>query len=216
MGIALASLPPVGPHAAPGGAPRAADDSAVRILAFGDSLVAGYGLPKGAGLPAQLEQALRARGWPVSVINAGVSGDTTAGGLSRLDWSLADGPDIVILALGANDMLRGVDPGDSRANLDAMLQRLKQANLPVLLVGMYAQRNLGPEYREAFEAIYPALAEKHDVPLMPFLLEGVAMEPALNQDDGIHPNAVGVEVIVGNMLPYLTPLLERVVTKEQG
>lgn len=197
-------------------AARAADAGTIRILAFGDSLVAGYGLPRGAGLPGQLQKALRAKGWPVTVINAGVSGDTTAGGLARLAWSLADKPDIVIVALGANDMLRGVDPADSRANLDEMLQTLKRRGLPVLLAGMYAQRNLGPEYREAFEAIYPQLAEKHDVALMPFLLEDVAMQPALNQADGIHPNAAGVDVIVGNMLPFLTPLLERVADRGRG
>ncbi len=177
------------------------------ILAFGDSLTAGYGLPAEQGLPAQLEAALRERGWPVDVIDAGISGETTAGGRARLDWNLAERPDAVILALGANDMLRGIDPANSRENLAAMIETIKQREIPLLLAGMLAQRNLGPDYQQAFEAIYPELAAEYDVALMPFLLEGVALDPSLNQPDGIHPNAAGVAVIVENMLEYLTPLL---------
>lgn len=179
-----------------------------RVLAFGASIVQGYGLPPGAGLTAQLESALAARGRDVAIVNAGVSGDTTAGGLARLDWTLADDFDLAILALGSNDGLRGLDPADTRANLDAMLTRFEQKGVPVLLVGMYAPRNLGADYVAAFDAIYPALAATHPVAgFMPFLLEGVALDPALNQVDGIHPNEAGVAVMVEKMLPYLLPLL---------
>jgi acyl-CoA thioesterase-1 len=179
-----------------------------RILAFGASIVQGFGLPPGEGLTGRLEAALEARGHAVAIVNAGVSGDTTAGGLARLDWTLAEDYDLAILALGSNDGLRGIDPADTRANLDAMLARFEAAGVPVLLVGMYAPRNLGADYVAEFDAIYPALAEAHRVAgFMPFLLEGVATDPALNQEDGIHPNEAGVAVMVGNMLPYLLPLL---------
>ncbi len=186
-----------------------ADEEKIDILAYGDSLVAGYGLPAEAAFPSQLEAELQARGHQVNVINAGVSGDTTAGGLARLDWTLAgDAPDIVLLALGANDALRGIDPASTKDNLDAMLDRLLEDNIPVLLAGMMAPRNWGREYQEAFDSLYPALAEKHDVPLYPFILEGVATDPALNQADGIHPNAQGVKVMVEGLAPALEPLIE--------
>ncbi len=179
----------------------------VRLLAFGDSLTAGYGLPEADGFVARLEAALAARGHAVEVINGGVSGDTTAGGRDRLEWALGDDPDAVILALGANDGLRGLDPAVTRDNLASMLATLAARDLPVLLVGMLAPPNLGPDYGARFDAVYPALAEEWGVPLYPFFLEGVATDPALNQADGIHPNAAGVEVIVEAMLPAVEALL---------
>lgn len=180
----------------------------VRILAFGDSLTAGYGLPEGDGFVPQLQMALQKMGREVSVINGGVSGDTTAGGLSRLDWMLADKPDVVILELGANDMLRGLAPAEARANLDAIVQRIQQSGAKLLLVGMMAARNMGEEYRQQFDAIYPDLAKQHGVPLYPFFLEGVAARPELNQSDGLHPTKEGVAVIVANILPAVTGLLD--------
>jgi acyl-CoA thioesterase-1 len=181
----------------------------IRILAFGASIVQGYGLPPGEGLTGRLEAALDARGHEVRIVNAGVSGDTTAGGLARLDWTLAEDYDLAILALGSNDGLRGIDPATTRANLDAMLSKFAAKGIPVLFVGMYAPRNLGADYVAEFDAIYPALAQAHHVAgFMPFLLEGVAMDPALNQADGIHPNEAGVAVMVETMIPYLLPLLQ--------
>ncbi len=178
------------------------------ILAFGDSLTAGYGLPTAEGFTAQLERALKARGLDVVVKNAGVSGETTAGGRARLAWTLADEkPDLVLLELGANDALRGLDPEEMRRNLDAMLTELKRREVPVLLAGMQAPRNLGPEYRAAYDNVFIELAEKHDVPLYPFFLDGVAMAPDLNQPDGIHPNAEGVAVIVERIVPHVARAL---------
>lgn len=178
-----------------------------RIVGFGDSLMAGYQLAPGEGFPEKLEAALRARGHDVTVANAGVSGDTTSGGLSRLDWSVPEETDLVILELGANDMLRGLDPATTKANLDAMIQRLKERGIDVLLAGMLAAPNLGRDYRQTFDAIYPSLAEKHDIPLVPFFLEGVAANSALLLEDGMHPNAAGVEVMVEAMLPAVEALL---------
>jgi acyl-CoA thioesterase-1 len=175
----------------------------LRILAFGDSLTAGYGLNEQDSFPAQLELALGAAGVNASVINAGVSGDTSAGGLARLDWALVDRPDLVIVELGANDALRGLDPATIAANLDAILTRLRADGRGVLLAGMWAPPNLGADYADAFNAIYPVLAERHGVPLYPFFLDGVAADRALNQDDGIHPNAAGVRVIVRRILPHV-------------
>lgn len=175
----------------------------LRILALGDSLTAGFGLGPGQGFVPQLQRALNDRGVQAQVLDAGVSGDTTAGGLSRLDWALADKPDLVILELGANDMLRGTDPAETRANLDAMLAKLKAAKVGVLLAGMRAAPNLGAEYATAFEGIYRDLAAKYDVPLYPFFLEGVAADPTLNQPDGIHPNEAGVAEIVRRILPQV-------------
>lgn len=181
----------------------------VRILAFGDSLTAGYGLPADQGFVARLQQALDDEGLAAQVIDGGVSGDTTAGGLARLDWSLADQPDAVILELGANDGLRGLDPAATRENLDAMLGRLAAAGKPVLLAGMLAPPNLGPEYGAEFNRIYPELAASHGVLFYPFFLDGVAAEPALNQGDGIHPNEAGVRVIIERMLPEVRRLIEQ-------
>ncbi len=179
-----------------------------RLLLLGDSLTAGYGLPAGQGFPAQLEGALRERGFRGTVIDAGVSGDTSAGGLERLDWVLGDRPTHAIVALGANDALRGLDPGQTEANLDAILTRLKEAGVAVLLVGMYAPRNLGADYVEAFDGLYARLARKHQVAFYPFFLEGVAADPALNQADGIHPNAEGVAVMVRNILRHVEALID--------
>jgi acyl-CoA thioesterase-1 len=178
------------------------------VLAFGDSLTAGYGLPAADGFTTQLERALKERGLDVTVKNAGVSGDTSAGGRARLAWPLGDDPpDLVLLELGANDALRGLDPEEMRRNLDAMLAELKRRNVPVLLAGMRAPRNLGPEYREAYDKVFAELADRYDVPLYPFFLDGVAMKPELNQPDGIHPNAQGVAAVVARLAPYVVRAL---------
>ncbi len=179
----------------------------IRLLALGDSLTAGYGLPRPDAFTTRLEASLRAAGQPVRVINAGVSGDTTAGGLARLDWALADKPDAAIVELGANDGLRGLDPVATAANLDAIVGRLKAAGVAVLVAGMKAPPNLGAEYGAAFNGIYGAVAARHGVALYPFFLDGVAADPALNQDDGIHPSAAGVAVIVERLLPHVLALL---------
>ena len=172
-----------------------------RIVGFGDSLMAGYQLDPGQSFPEKLEAALTARGHDVVIANAGVSGDTSSGGLSRLDWSVPDGTGLVILELGANDMLRGISPDITEKNLDAMLARLQARNIAVLLAGMRAAPNLGPDYQEAFDGLYPRLAEAHGVPFYPFFLDGVAGNAALNQADGMHPNAAGVDLIVEHILP---------------
>jgi acyl-CoA thioesterase-1 len=182
---------------------------AFRLLAFGDSLIHGYGLAAGQTLPERLEAALRARGLAVEVINGGNSGDTTASGRARLDWTLGGAPpDLVLVALGGNDALRGLDPVAAYDNLDAILTRLGEAGLPVLLAGMLAPRNLGADYTAAFDAVFPKLAEKHGAVFYPFLLDGVALDPALNQADGIHPNAAGVEVIAARLAPRLGAMIE--------
>jgi acyl-CoA thioesterase-1 len=181
--------------------PPAPAGRTLKLVAFGDSLSAGYNLPGSAAFPAVLEKALREKGFPVEIVNAGVSGDTTQGGLERLDWSVPDGTDGVILELGANDALRGIDPAQTRQSLEAMVMRLKERGIPVMLAGMYAPRNLGADYAKRFDAIYPALAEKHGLVLYPFFLEGIAGDRALNQADGLHPTADGVKVVVRNILP---------------
>lgn len=178
-----------------------------RILALGDSLTAGYGLPAGAGFASQLQRALTARGHDVRVIDAGVSGDTTAGGLARLDWALADTPQVAIVELGANDALRGLDPDQAYRNLDAILSRLKRDGVRVLLVGMVAPANWGPDYTRRFNTIYGRLAEKHGVPLYPFFLDGVAKDPRLNLPDGLHPTADGIGVIVERILPHVEQVI---------
>lgn len=190
--------------------PGPARATPARLLVFGDSLVAGYSLPPDAAYPAQLAKALQARGIAdVTVLNAGVSGDTTAAALARLDWALAEKPTHVLVELGANDMLRGLAPEQARANLDAILVRLKQANLPVLLAGMLAAPNLGADYGRRFNAIYPDLAQKHAVPLYPFFLDGIAGEPKLNLSDGMHPTREGVAVMVERSLPHILRFLGR-------
>ncbi|SHJ39658.1 acyl-CoA thioesterase-1 [Malonomonas rubra DSM 5091] len=190
--------------------PLRAETTPIRIVVLGDSLTAGYGLPQQAAFPAQLEIALQGRGHKVKVFNAGVSGDTSFGGLSRLDWALTDQPDLVIIELGANDALRGLQPIQTRQNLDTILHRLKQKNIRAVLAGMKAPRNLGEAYYNSFDSIYPELAQQHQVPLYPFFLDGVAGIPELNQPDGIHPTMIGVNVIVDKMLPLLEEVLEEI------
>jgi acyl-CoA thioesterase-1 len=194
---------------APAQVPAEAADP-IRILAFGDSLTAGYGLSEAQSLPAQLADALNNMGRPVTVINGGVSGDTTADGLTRIDWALADKPQIMILALGGNDMLRGVDPGTTRANLDAIIEKAKAQGVEIVLAGMLAPPNLGAEYKSAYDAVYSDLAKAHNLLFMPFLLQDVAQDSDLNQADGIHPNGDGVAVMVHNLLPYVTEAMDRV------
>ncbi len=185
--------------------------SSIRILALGDSLTAGYGLDDlSLAFPARLEEELRASGHDVKVLDAGISGDTTAGGRSRLDWSLADSPDAVIVGLGGNDGLRAVDPDVTYDNLNAIVGRLTSEGLPVLLAGMQAPPNLGREYGDRFFGAYLRLAEEYDIVFYPFLLDGVAGEPSLNQADRIHPNQDGVNVMVDKLLPYAEQLLKRV------
>jgi acyl-CoA thioesterase-1 len=172
-----------------------------RIVGFGDSLMAGFGLGPGEAFPEKLEAALRKKGHDVVITNAGVSGDTTSAGLARLDWSVPDGTQLVILELGANDMLRGVTSDVTEKNLDTMITRLKQRGIAVLLAGMMAAPNLGPDFAAQFNGIYPRLAEKHGVPLYPFFLQGVAADGRFLLDDGMHPNAVGVDRMVESILP---------------
>jgi acyl-CoA thioesterase I len=182
--------------------------AAVTILAFGDSLTAGLGVAPDQSFPVRLEAALRARGVDARVVNAGVSGDTTSAGLARLDWSLVDHLDLVIVELGANDALRGIAPAVTEANVDRMLAQLAARRLRVLLAGMLAPPNLGAEYGAAFNAIFPRLAQKHAVPFYPFFLDGVAAQAPLLQNDGMHPNPRGVEVIVAAILPHVVQALE--------
>jgi acyl-CoA thioesterase-1 len=190
----------------------AAPDGTLQVLALGDSLTAGYGLGPGQSFPARLETALKAKGMKVTVHNAGVSGDTASGGLSRLDWALAGlpgKPDLVILELGANDMLRGIDPAVTTKALTAIMDRFRKDGVPVLIAGMRAAPNMGSDYRKQFDAIYPALAKKYDAPLYPFFLEGVAGRKPLNLPDGLHPTAKGVDVIVAGIAPMVHSLLEK-------
>lgn len=182
----------------------------VTIVALGDSLSAGYMLPPGAGFPEQLEARLKAAGDNVIVINAGVSGDTSAGGLARLGWAVGPDADAVILELGSNDALRGIDPEITRANLDTIIRELKARQVDVLLAGMLAPPNMGTEYGDEFNRIYPELARAHDLVLYPFFLDGVAANPALNLPDGIHPTAEGIGIIVERIAPDVRRLIERV------
>jgi acyl-CoA thioesterase-1 len=179
----------------------------VRLLTFGDSLTAGYGLPHDEGFEAQLQKALDQAGLHVTVLDGGVSGDTSAGGLARLDWVLADKPDVAIVELGANDGLRGLNPDDLEKNLTAILDRLQAARIPVLLTGMYAPPNLGQPYEQAFRAVFDRLGKRPGVMYDPFFLQGVAADPGLNQADGIHPNAEGVRRIVARLLPMVKTLV---------
>jgi acyl-CoA thioesterase-1 len=188
----------------------AAQTKPLTLLAFGDSLVAGFGLGSRDGFTAKLEAALKAKGIEARVVNAGLSGDTSAGGLARLEWALDPKPDFAIVELGANDGLRGLDPAQTRANLDAILTKLKAKGVPVLFAGMYAPPNMGPDYAKPFNALYPELAQKHGVAFYPFFLEGVAANAALNQPDGIHPNAKGVDIIVERMLPHVLKLIGKI------
>lgn len=184
-----------------------------RIVGFGDSLMAGFGVGPGESFPERLQAALKAKGLDAEVANAGVSGDTSSGGLSRLDWSVPDGTRLVILELGANDMLRGITPDITEKNLDTMLARLKERRIPVLLAGMRAAPNLGPDYQATFDGIYARLADKYAVALYPFFLDGVAADPRYLQADGMHPNPKGVDRIVERILPAIEGL---VATPGQG
>ncbi|MBW2451438.1 MAG: arylesterase [Deltaproteobacteria bacterium] len=181
----------------------------IRVLALGDSLTAGYGLNSNASFPAQLEARLKEQGLVVEVFNAGVSGDTSAGALARLEWSLADNPDVVILAIGANDALRGLDPSQTRSNLQKMLGLLQDSESQVVFAGMRAPRNLGQTYYTNFDRIYPELAQQYNVHFYPFFLEGVATEPALNLPDGIHPNETGISRIVDGILPLVIEAIQQ-------
>ncbi len=185
----------------------AAQARTINLVGFGDSLMAGYQLAPGEGFPEKLQAALKADGKDVSVANAGVSGDTTTGGLARIDWSVPDGTDGVILELGANDALRGIPPEESEKNLDQMITRLKERGIAVLLVGMMAPPNMGGDYAERFNPIYRKLAEKHGVALYPFFLDGVVLDAGLKLEDGMHPNAKGVDVMVEKMKPAITQFL---------
>ena len=182
----------------------------LRLVALGDSLTAGFGLSPGKAFPDRLEAALRAKGWDVKVINAGVSGDTAAAGLARYDWAVPPDADALIVELGANDMLRGFDPESTKATLATILNRAKAAHLPTLIAGMRAARNLGPEYDRAFDAIYPELAAAYGATLYPFFLDGVAGDAKLNQPDGLHPTGEGVAVIVERILPAVEGLLKKI------
>lgn len=186
------------------------------IVALGDSLTAGYQLNASDAYPAQLEQALRAKGLNVRLLNAGVSGDTTAAGLDRLAWAVPPEADGVIVALGANDMLRGLDPAKARDNLDKILTTLKSQKQDLLVVGMQAATSLPPDYRKAFDAIFPDLAAKHGALLYPFFLDGIALDPKLNLKDGMHPNRDGVAVMVRNSLPKVEELVARIAARRGG
>jgi len=198
--VVLASL-----SASPPAAARA-----LHIVALGDSLTAGLGLPAGRSFADVLQQKLRAKGHDVAVANAGVSGDTAEDGLARLDWATPEGTDAVIVELGANDMLRGLDPGETKKALGEILARLQARHIPILLAGMRAAPNLGEDYQKRFDAIYPALAQQYGVALYPFFLDGVAADPKLNQKDGMHPNEAGVEIIVARMRPAVEALIAKV------
>jgi len=182
----------------------------IRLVVLGDSLTAGLGLPPGKAFPDRLQAALRARGWDVDVLNAGVSGDTAADGLARYDWAVPANADALIVELGANDMLRGLEPEATKKALSAILDKAHAARLPTLIAGMRAAPNLGAEYDRAFDAIYPALAKGHDVALYPFFLDGVAGDPKLNQADGMHPTAEGVDAIVERIAPSVERILKQV------
>jgi acyl-CoA thioesterase-1 len=193
--------------------PAMATERPVKIVAFGDSLMAGYQLAMKDAFPAQLERALKAKGLNVQVANAGVSGDTTSGGLSRLDWSVPDGTDAVMVELGANDMLRGIDPKVTRAALEQIVSRLKARGIEVMLCGMRAVSNYGEAYAKAFDAIYPELAAANGLVFDPFFLEGIATDARLNQRDGLHPTEAGVEAIVTRITPKVEELIARVRAK---
>jgi acyl-CoA thioesterase-1 len=188
----------------------AAEAKTLKLLALGTSLTQGYNLPPGTDYCAVLQARLRAKGYDVSVINAGVSGDTSDGGLARLDWLLEDPVDGVLVELGSNDALRAFDPAIPEKNIDAILGKLAARHIPVLLAGMKAPPNMGSSYVAKFDAIYPALAKKHGVLFYPFFLEGVAAQPKLNQADGMHPNEKGSQVIVTNILPSVEKLIEQI------
>ena len=191
-------------------APAGAQARPLRVVALGDSLTAGYGLPPGQAFPDVLQRALKARGLDVEVVNAGVSGDTAADGLARFDWSVPDGADALIVELGANDMLRGLDPAVAEKSLQEIMEKARARHLPTLLAGMRAAPNLGADYQRRFDAIYPDLAKRYGAALYPFYLEGVAGDPKLNQRDGLHPTREGVERIVAAMTPAVVNFLDAI------
>ena len=193
-------------------APQAlpAAEGPVKLVVLGDSLSAGYGLPVQSSFPSKLAAALEAKGIAVAITNAGVSGDTASGGLGRVDWSVPEGTEAVIVELGANDALRGIDPAVTKTALDGILRKLNDRKIPVLLAGMRAPRNMGADYARDFDAIFPALAQTYGAVFYPFFLDGVATDDKLNQRDGIHPNAAGVDIIVARILPKVEELIARV------
>ena len=186
----------------------------LKILMLGDSLTAGYGLVKGQSVPAQLEMALKADGINVKILNAGVSGDTSAGGLARLAWALAEKPKGLIIELGANDGLRGLEPKQTFKNLNTIIEKALSAHLKILLTGMLAPPNLGSDYSTDFNRVYPILARYHGIDLYPFYLEGVASVPGLNLEDGLHPNEKGVAIIVKNLMPQVKKLITKIMQDE--
>jgi acyl-CoA thioesterase-1 len=189
-----------------------AQAATVNLVGFGDSLMAGYQLPPGDGFPEKLQAALKAKGLDVAITNAGVSGDTSTGGLARIDWSVPDGTSGVILELGANDALRGIPPEETEKNLDAMITRLKERGIAVLLAGMMSPPNMGADYAARFNPIYEKMAQKHDVPLYAFFLDGVVMDASLKLEDGMHPNSKGVDVMVQKMEPAVTNFIRTIST----
>jgi acyl-CoA thioesterase-1 len=218
LAAALAAVPALGEAAWAGPRDLAQTHGAgpTRISAFGDSLSAGYQLPADAAFPAVLERALRQDGFDVRVDNAAVSGDTTQGGVERLDWSVPDGTDLAIVELGANDMLRGIDPAVTAKNLDTIVDGLQKRHIKVLLAGMYASVELDKAYRERFAALYPALAKSRGVPLYPFFLGGIIGHPELHLADGMHPNAAGVAVMVRAILPTVEEVLKGMGVQPSG
>ena len=214
--LLIAALLPILLSAYPGPLAAGAAEKTARLLVLGDSLSAGYGLPVQQSFTHRLQAALTRSGLRVRVINAGVSGDTSAGGRARIAWALADKPDAVLIELGANDGMRGLEPAVTKANLDAILNKIRSAGAEALLTGMLAPPNLGREYGAEFAALYPALARSHGVLYYPFFLEGVAARPELNQADRIHPNAAGVDIIVQRLLPKVKELLQKARNKKES
>ncbi|MEM6797129.1 MAG: arylesterase [Acidobacteriota bacterium] len=202
---------PVG-EAAP--EPEEAPRNEIVVVFLGDSLTAGYGLDEDRAFPALVQERLRAEDYSVRVINGGVSGDTTAGGLQRVSWLLRQEPDVMMVALGGNDGLRGMDLDASQENLEGILRQVEDAGVKVLLAGMLIPPNYGENYTASFAAIYPRLAKTLGVPLLPFLLEGVAGDPELNQADGIHPTAAGQEILAGTVIEHLRPLIDQVIAEQ--
>ena len=192
---------------------RAEPAKPIRIVAFGDSLTAGYGLKPRHAFPAQLQEALKARGHDVVVVNAGVSGDTTAAGLERIAWAVPDGTDAVILEFGGNDALRGIDPKVTRANLDKIISSLEDRDIPILLAGIRAPANWGEDYSKAFDVIFPDLADEYGLVFYPFFLEGVVLNPKLNLNDGLHPNSKGITEIIKRIVPSVEELIDRTSTQ---
>lgn len=206
--LVMSAIVTVSWHLTPGGASPSTPDTRPRIVAFGDSLTAGLGVPAEESYPAQLQRSLDALGYSYRVVNAGVSGDTTAGGLRRVPWILTNKPDVVILELGANDGLRGLSVDQTRHNLREIIQRLQEAGVEIVLAGMKLPPNYGQDYLARFEGIYPSLAKEYRLPLIPFFLDGVGGSPSLNQADGIHPTAKGYALVVEQVLKILGPLLK--------